>query len=444
MTYFPNTDEQIQDMLQAIGVESYEELLEGIPSVLGTEQALDLPKPLSEMELLSEVQSIASQNKSDYTSFLGAGAYDHFIPKVVDFIIGRSEFYTAYTPYQAEVSQGTLQAMYEFQSMICALTGMDVANASMYDGATALAEAAMMARNITRKSKILVSAAINPHYLEVLNTYAESLGLTIVLIETKNDLTDTDSLMAHLDDETAAFALQSPNFFGNVENAETLARLTSEKGALFIQGTDPIALGILKAPGQYGADIVFAEGQALGNHQSFGGPYLGIFTTKKKYVRKMPGRIIGATTDTQGRRGFVLTLQTREQHIRREKATSNICSNQGLNALAATVYMALMGKEGMRKVAELATQKAHYLHNEISKIPGFDMSSTAPFFKEFVIKTPTPAKNITEKLYSEHQIFAGIPLSDFYPERSHELLIAVTEKRTKAEMDRFVKALKEG
>ncbi len=442
MNYFPNSDEQLQDMLKLIGVARYEDLLSGIPAVLGTSQKLDLPRPLSELELLDEIRSIASKNDSSSLNFLGGGSYDHYIPAVVDFIIGRSEFYTAYTPYQAEVSQGTLQAMYEYQSMICALTGMDVANASMYDGATALAEAVMMASHVRNKSKILVPATLNPAYRQVLDTYAASLGLTLVTVASDGFNVDLKALITLLDDDTAAVVLQSPNYFGYMEEAAKVASLAAEKGALLIMGTDPVSLGILKSPGDYGADIVFAEGQALGNHRSFGGPYLGIFAAKKAYIRKMPGRIIGATSDTQGRKGFVLTLQTREQHIRREKATSNICSNQGLNALAATVYLALMGKHGLKQVAELSTRKAHYLHDEMCKINGFSAVSDRPFFKEFTIKTPIPAKELTEKLYAEHGIFAGIPLSDTFPERRNELLVAVTEKRRREDLDRYIGALK--
>jgi glycine dehydrogenase subunit 1 len=440
MVYIPNTDADRQKMLETIGVDSFEKLIESIPHTLRENVSLDLPEPLSELELEQELNRLAGKNMpaSSAISFLGGGAYDHFVPKVVDFLISRSEFYTAYTPYQAEVSQGTLQAMYEYQSMICALTGMDVSNASMYDGATAMTEAAMMAKSLSKSNRILVSAAAHPHYLKVLKTYAESLKLDIITIPlTKDGVTDATALSQLLKEPAAAVIVQSPNFFGLLEDCEPLVEMTHSAKALFIQGADPIGLALFKAPGDINADIVFAEGQVLGNHLNFGGPYLGIFAAKEKYIRKMPGRIVGATVDTQGRRGFVLNLQTREQHIRREKATSNICTNQGLVALASTIYMALMGKQGLRKTAELCTHKAHYLMDEICKIDGFSRVYNAPFFKEFVIKTPKLSREILIQA-AKKNILPGIPLERFFPERTHELLIAVTEKRTKADLDALV------
>lgn len=440
MVYISNSDEDRRQMLAAIGVESFDELIAAIPEVLRADQYLQLPEPLSELDIEKEIREITGNNRAanEYITFLGGGAYDHFIPRVVDFLISRSEFYTAYTPYQAEVSQGTLQAMYEYQSMICALTGMDVSNASMYDGATAMAEAAMMARNINRKNKILVSDTCHPHYLKVLDTYAESLKLEIVNIRMTEDYRlDMAALNVLADDAVSAIIVQSPNFFGYLEDVQAVSKIAHDHQALFIQGTDPISLALLKAPGDYETDIVFAEGQVLGNHLNFGGPYLGIFAAKEKYVRKMPGRIIGATTDTKGRRGFVLNLQTREQHIRREKATSNICTNQGLNALAATIYLALMGKNGLKKVAELTTQKTHYLAEKIAALDNYQVVNTSPFFKEFVVKTPVPARELS-RIAVDKGILAGIPLERFFPEKTHELLVAVTEKRSKKEMDAFV------
>ncbi|MCK5816569.1 MAG: aminomethyl-transferring glycine dehydrogenase subunit GcvPA [Candidatus Marinimicrobia bacterium] len=374
-------------------------------------------------------------------SFLGAGAYDHFIPKVVDFIISRPEFATAYTPYQAEVSQGTLQAMYEFQSLICELTGMDVSNASMYDAATAMTEAILMAKNVKRKKNdVILSTAIHPLYRMTMETYARSSDLNIINCPLKDDRTDLSALEKLITENTAAVVVQSPNFFGCIEDTASFSKAAHKHDVLFIQGVDPISLAILKTPGDGDADIAFGEGQSLGNHLNFGGPYLGLFTAKQEYVRKMPGRIAGMTEDTDGNRGYVLTLQTREQHIRREKATSNICSNEALCALAATVYLALMGKSGLKQVAELCVQKAHYLQEKICALPGYSTANSAPFFKEFVIQTPIPAKEIIQKAVDQ-AIYAGIDLGTYFPERKNQLLIAVTEKRTKEELDKFVEFL---
>ena len=443
MSYIPNTKSDINEMLEKIGVNNFEDLLKSIPKVLKSDQKLSLPDPLSEIEIEKEISQITAKNFSveKVSNFLGGGVYDHFIPKVVDFLISRSEFSTAYTPYQAEVSQGTLQTMYEFQSMISELTQMDVTNASMYDGATAMAEAAIMAKNITRKNKIIVSETINPNYLEVLETYCEPSKLKIVKIKSKDMVTDIDEIEKQLDDEIAAVIMQSPNFFGYIEDMKKVSNIIQDKKILFIASIDAISLALLKPPGSYDADIVVGEGQMLGNHLNFGGPYLGLFSTKKKYIRKMPGRIIGATKDSNGKDGFVLTLQTREQHIRREKATSNICSNEGLNALAATIYLALLGKTGLKDVANLCLQKSHYLYENIIKIDGFSKVTDNPFFKEFVIKTPIPAKDIIEKAKNKN-IYAGIALDNFFPERTHELLIAVTEKRSREELDKYLKFLR--
>jgi len=445
MPYLPHGNDDIKQMLKKIGVDHFEDLLKNIPEVLKGDVSLDLPGALSELEIQQEMQNLLKKNTACHqtVSFLGAGAYDHFIPKVVDFIISRPEFATAYTPYQAEVSQGTLQAMYEFQSLICELTGMDVSNASMYDGATAMAEAVLMAKSIKRKkNEVIVSSTIHPFYRRTLETYAESLNMTLIDCPLKNDLTDKEALDALFNENTSAVIVQSPNFFGAIEDTPYISEEAHNHDALFIQGVDPISLAILKTPGEVNADIAFGEGQSLGNHLNFGGPYLGLFAAKQDYVRKMPGRIAGMTEDADGNRAYVLTLQTREQHIRREKATSNICSNQALCALAATVYLALMGRSGLQQVAELSLQKAHYLKEKICEIPGFKAANSAPFFKEFVIETPIPAKEIIKKALDK-AIYAGIDIGTFFPERKKQLLIAVTEKRTKEELDDFVEFLAE-
>jgi glycine dehydrogenase subunit 1 len=444
MPFLPHAHGDIEKMLEKIGVDGFDELLEHIPEVLRGNTRLRLPEPLSELEIQKEMQKLAAENcsRQDSVSFLGAGAYDHFIPRVVDMIVSRSEFATAYTPYQAEVSQGTLQAMYEFQSLICELTGMDVSNASMYDGASAMAEAAVMARNIRRRPEILVSAGVHPLYRRTLETYARSLDMELVECPLKGLVTDTDGIAGKTGARTAAVILQSPNFFGCIEDIQAAASLAHEKEALFLQGVDPVSLAVLKTPGEAGADIVFGEGQSLGNHLHFGGPYLGLFAAKKAFIRKMPGRIAGMTEDAAGERAYVLTLQTREQHIRREKATSNICSNEALCALAATVYLALMGGSGLRKTAELCLQKAHYLQERICDLDGFSAASADPFFKEFAVRTPLPAAEIVRQ-GAEKGFEAGVDLGRFFAERKDQLLIAVTEKRSRQEMDAFVKFLSE-
>lgn len=444
MPYLPHGNDDIKQMLKKIGVDRFEDLLKNIPEHLKAGISLDLPPALSELEIQQEMQVQLDKNLAcnQAVSFLGAGAYEHFIPSVVDFITSRPEFATAYTPYQAEVSQGTLQVMYEFQSLICELTGMDVSNASMYDAATAMAEAVLMAKNIKhKKNEVIVSSAIHPLYRKTLKTYAEAQDIKILECPINNDQTDKNALKSMLNENISAIIIQSPNFFGAIEDTVAFSILAHKNDSLFIQGVDPISLTILKTPGEANADITFGEGQSLGNHLNFGGPYLGLFAAKQEYVRKMPGRIAGMTEDVDGKRGYVLTLQTREQHIRREKATSNICSNQALCALAATVYLALMGRTGLKKVAELSMHKAHYLQDKICKLPGYSATNDAPFFKEFVINCPVPAKDIIKAALTEN-IYAGINLGVFYPERQNDLLIAVTEKRSKEEMDKFVQFLK--
>jgi len=442
--YLPNTPQDREAMLKSIGVSSLEDLLADIPETVRLKRALSLPPALSEMELVKLMNELAERNQDTChtVSFLGAGSYDHYIPAAVDHVISRSEFYTAYTPYQAEVSQGTLQAIYEYQSLICELTGMDAANASMYDGASALAEAALLAHAATKRPEFLVSQAVHPNWRQVLETYCQGLGVEIRTIPLRDGLTDLHRLSKMVSEATACVMLSQPNFLGCLEEAGEVAHIAQAKGALFLLACDPMSWSLLKSPAEYGADVAVAEGQPFGLPMSFGGPYLGIFAAKKDFVRLMPGRIVGVTQDKEGRRAFVLTLQTREQHIRREKATSNICTNEGLCALAATVYLTLMGKQGFRQVGELCLQKAHYLHDEIAKLKGFAPAFKAPFFKEFAVKTPIPPGELARKLLPKG-FFAGVDLGGFYPEYTDSLLIAVTEKRTRQEMDRFVLALKE-
>lgn len=443
MSYIPNTDLNRQEMLKKIGVGNFTDLLKVIPESIRLKEELKLPPPLSEPELTRLLTGMAGQNRETGKSicFLGGGAYDHFVPAVVDHIISRPEFYTAYTPYQAEVSQGTLQAIYEFQSQICELTGMDVANASMYDGATAAAEAALLSHAHTGRGEILVAESLNPNYRKVIDTYCGSIKMKVSTLPWSNGLTDPDELKKRMSDQVACVIVQTPNFLGLLENIKEIEPLVHSKGALLVLVCDPISLGILKTPGEYNADIAVGEGQVLGNGLNLGGPYLGYFAAKQSLVRKMPGRIIATTTDTKGRRGFVMTLQTREQHIRREKATSNICTNEALCALAACVYLSVMGKNGIKKVAELSLQKSHYAAERISGVGGFKRKYNSPFFKEFVIETPVPPEKILSSL-REKDIFAGLDLGGFDPKLRNQLLICVTEKRTKEEIDFLVDQLK--
>ena len=443
MHFIPNTCDTEREILETLGAASFSDLIANIPEKFREQCRIDLPPALSEIELTKTMQELSEKNgNSDkQVSFLGGGSYDHFIPAVVDFLISRSEFYTAYTPYQAEVSQGTLQAIYEYQSQICHLTDMEVANASMYDGVTALAEAAIMAANITQRKKFLVSPLINPLARQVLETYLSARDFLLADLPEKNGQTDLSVLKEMIDNQTAAVLVQSPNFFGIIEDLNYIAEIIHAKSSLLIMSVDPISLAILKTPGELGADIAVAEGQPLGIHQSFGGPYLGVFTTRRQYIRNMPGRIVGQTIDVEGKRGYVLVLQTREQHIRREKATSNICTNQGLMALAATIYLSLMGKTGLRKVAELCLNNCHYLADKIAGLPGYFLPFAGqPFFKEFVVKTPRPATEIAAAALATG-FFAGIDLGQYRREWENYLLIAVTEKRNLQEISDFVKIL---
>jgi len=443
MPFISNTDADRKQMLAEIGVSAFEELVSNIPKKFRENLKLNMEEPYSEFEIAKKMYKLSGKNIPTHkaNSFLGGGIYDHFIPAVVDHVTSRPEFYTAYTPYQAEVSQGSLQYIYEYQTMIAELTGMDISNAGMYDGASAAAEAILMAVRKTKKYKAIVAGTINPVYVEVINAYTKSQGIEIILIPSQNGVIDIEELKLSLDDETACVLVQTPNFFGNIENMFEVEKIThSAKKAMLIAVVDPISLAILNSPAEYNADIVVGEGQVLGNSQYFGGPLFGFMATKMGFARTIPGRVVGETVDVDGKKAYTLTLQAREQHIRRAKATSNICSNQALVTLAATVYMVAMGKEGLKDVAKLSTAKAHYLADEISKLDGFSLAFDQPFFKEFVIKLPVPASEIIEKLL-EKNIFAGIDLKPFGYENM--LMIAITEKKSKEDMDEFVKALSE-
>lgn len=437
--YISNTEEQRNEMLAQIGVKSMEDLFADIPEEVRLKRELELPGALSELEVMDHMQQLAAKNRNldVYTCFLGAGAYDHYIPSVVGHLTSRSEFYTAYTPYQPEISQGTLQAIFEYQTMICHLTGMEVANASMYDGATALAEAASMACQAVRRKEVLVARTVHPESREVLNTYARFNGSQVVEYGYSDGKLDFADLEGKISANTAAVILQTPNFFGVIENVKGAAELAHKNKALLIVSCDPISLALLKSPGELGADIVVGEGQSLGNSLSFGGPYLGFFAATKELMRRMPGRIVGETVDKNGKRGFVLTIQTREQHIRREKATSNICSNQALNALTATIYLSTLGKQGMKQVASLCTQKAHYAYEQLVGTGVFAPVFSAPFFKEFAVKYNGDITELNKKLL-EHKIIGGYDLGRDYPELSNHWLVAVTEKRTKEQIDTLV------
>lgn len=446
MSYVLNTPDQQQAMLDRIGAESIGELFRSIPAELQLKRPLNVPSALSEIELTRHLQELArrSQGGDRAVCFLGGGSYDHFIPAVVDAVAGRSEFYTAYTPYQAEASQGSLQVFFEYQTLICQLTGMDVANASLYDGGSAVTEAVLMALTATQRfGQVLIAESVHPEYRSTLATYMANLDARLVTLPTPNGFLDPDDLKRALDDQTACVVVQHPNFFGCLEEVEELAKLAQARGALFIVSFDPISLGLLKRPGQYGADIAVAEGQCLGNLMSFGGPYLGILACREKFVRKMPGRLVGQTTDRNGKRCWVLTLQTREQHIRREKATSNICTNQGLMALKAAVYLAALGPQGLKETAEACTRKAHYAAEQLARLPGFRLRFQRPFFKEFTLALPDdPTSTLTRLARAGY--LAGLDLGRWYPALKDCVSIAVTEKRSREEIDALAAAFARG
>jgi glycine dehydrogenase subunit 1 len=444
MSFIPHTDADRQAMLEKVGVARVADLFHDIPA--GKRYvSFELPEPLSEMEAGWELTALSEANAAvnHHACFLGAGAYNHYAPSVVDYVLQRGEFYTAYTPYQPEISQGTLQALFEYQSMICALTGMEVANASHYDGATALAEAVILAINAQRhkRDKILLSPAIHPEYRQVVRTYTQGMDLQVTGDE---DLTaDLAALAGMVDGDTAMLAVQNPNFFGQVQDLTPLAETCRAHKALLVVVADPISLGMFQAPGSVGADVVVGEGQSLGGGLNFGGPHLGFFATRQKHVRRMAGRVVGETTDSEGQRGYVLTLATREQHIRRERATSNICTNQGLLALAASVYLAALGRCGLRRVAELCYNKAHYAAAAIDALEGFTVLQDKPFFKEFMVISPHPVSEINAYLLDDWDIIGGYDLGRDYPHLAQHQLIAVTETNTREEIDDLVAALEE-
>ncbi|MFP3937160.1 MAG: aminomethyl-transferring glycine dehydrogenase subunit GcvPA [Phycisphaerae bacterium] len=443
MPFIANTDEQRRRMLAEMGL-SADDLFADIPERLRS-GPVKIPDGLCEHDVLRRMNELAGANGPEPVSFLGGGAYDHFIPSAVDAVLSRSEFFTAYTPYQPECSQGTLQAMYEYQTGICRLTGMEVANASLYDGGTAIFEAVMMAmRLVRRRNRIVVSEDVNPIYRRMLHTYLANFDVEIVEIPPKGGLADRDAIVEAMGDTTAAVVVQTPNFFGLLDDFTDLAEKVHETRALLCVSTYPIALGLTKPPGEMGADIVTGDGQSLGLPLSFGGPYLGFMATRGgKFMRKMPGRLVGRTVDVEGKEGFVLTLQPREQHIRREKATSNICTNQGLCALAATTYLSLMGKTGFAELATLIADKTAYARERLAEVDGVDLDfADTPVFNEFVVRLSADAGEVAGKLL-EGGIAAGLPLGNFYDDLKNALLVAVTEKRTRAEIDRLADALEE-
>jgi glycine dehydrogenase subunit 1 len=442
MTYSAFTDHDKQEMLRFIGAESVDDLFADIPAALRQRAALDLDPPLSEMEVRCRLGRLAARNLDldHMASFLGAGSYDHYVPATVPAIASRGEFATAYTPYQAETSQGTLQVIYEFQTLLCQLTGMEMANASLYDGGTALAEALIMAVAITKRKRLLVPRALSPFYRQVAKTYTQGLPVVIEEIPCENGVTDVATVSALLGDDVAAVAVQQPNFFGCLEDAQALSDAAHHSGALLISVFNPLSLGMLPPPGAYEADIAVAEGQPLGIAPQFGGPGVGLFCCRQKYNRAAPGRLVGTTTDEQGRRGFTLTLQTREQHIRREKATSNICTNQALCALMATVYLSAMGPRGIQTCAEQCHHKAHYAAQRLSDLDGYEPAFSAPFFHEFALRMPAPVAEINRRL-RETGIIGGYDLSRAYPELQNVMLLCCTEKRTRAEIDALAHAL---
>lgn len=447
-SYIPMTREQQDAMLAAVGVNSMEELFSAIPEELRLKKDLDIPDPLSEYELKKQMQALAQRNFDSGWNlcFLGAGIYDHFIPSAVRHIVSRQEFYTAYTPYQPEISQGVLQSIFEYQTMISELTGMDAANASLYDGATAFYEAVLLAVRYTDRKEVLIARSVNPEYRKVIYSSLKYSGIAVKEIrfqsstiqDKKSGTLSFDSLQAAISENTAAVVVQSPNFFGIVEDIKTISQKAKEAGALLIAVCDPISLGVLEAPGALGADIAVGEAQPLGNLMNFGGPLLGYFAVKSPYIRRMPGRIAGQTTDSEGRRGFVLTLQAREQHIRREKATSNICTNQALCALTATVYLSLLGKKGLKEVARQCIDKSDYAYRALLQTGQADKVFDAPFFREFVVKPKMSPEQLNNELLTE-SIIGGYDLSKEYPELEGCWLVAVTEKRTRAEIDLFVR-----
>lgn len=447
MTYLPHTDIDRKVMLEAIGLSSMAELFTDVPERIRFRE-LQLPAATTEMEIAREMQELAENNINPpaSASFLGAGAYNHYSPPTVDYVLRRGEFYTSYTPYQPEISQGMLQTMFEYQTMICQLTGMEISNSSHYDGATALAEGVLLALDETKgnRSQILLSPALHPQYRQVVQTYMRGVGVEVLGGEDSG--ADIADLKARLDGRTAALVIQNPNFFGQFEDVHGLAEAVQAVGAVLIVVSDPISLGLFQPPGAYGADVVVADGQPLGIPLSFGGPHLGIFATRKKHVRRLVGRLVGETVDVEGRRGYVLVLGTREQHIRRAKATSNICTNAALTALGAAVYLATMGKSGLRQVAKLCYDKSHYAAAQIGQLPGITINPQAPekaFFKEFVVRLPRRVAEVNTSLLNGFGITGGYDLGQDFPHLEGNMLVAVTEMNTRSEIDRLVEGLRE-
>ncbi len=447
MRYLPHTSDDVRQMLETIGVANIDELFSGIPEACRLQQPLDLPAAMSESELMALLRGMAEQNArvSDWDAFLGGGAYNHFVPAVVDHLASRSEFYTAYTPYQPEISQGTLQAIFEFQTLICQLTGMDVANASMYDGASACAEAVLLAlRTGKKRTKILLSEALHPQYRATVATYCSYLDVDLQELPHNNGVTDLQQLRQQLDEQTAAVVIGYPNYFGQVEDLAAAAELSHTAGARLIAAVaEPLALALFKSPGELGADVVVGEGQSFGVPVAYGGPGIGFFAVRQKDMRALPGRLVGETLDQDSKRGFVLTLATREQHIRREKATSNICSNQGMCVLIVSIYLALHGKQGLRKLAEMNYAKAAYAKQQIAQLDGFELAFTGESFNEFVVTSRTPPADLLLRL-EQQGILAGIPLVKDYPALADGLLLCVTEQNSREQIDRLVTALAGG
>ncbi|AZV57343.1 aminomethyl-transferring glycine dehydrogenase subunit GcvPA [Clostridium sp. AWRP] len=440
--YLPLTEEDKKIMLEKIGVSSIDDLFSDIPESVRLNRKLNINDGMSELEVESYIKDIAKSNKSldDLTCFLGAGVYDHYIPSVIKHITSRSEFYTAYTPYQAEISQGTLQTIFEYQTVMANLTGMEVSNASMYDGATACVEAAQMAANVTRRKNIVASKTLNPEVRKVLKTYLRFKNLNLIEIDEAGGVTDIEKLKGEINKDTAAVIVQTPNFLGLLEELQDVEKYVHDNKSLLIVFCDPISLGVLKSPGEYGADVVVGEGQSLGNSMNYGGPYLGFLITTKKYLRKIPGRIVGETTDSEGKRGYVLTLQAREQHIRREKASSNICSNEALNALTALIYLTTLGKKGIKEVAYQNVQKSHYAFKKLTESGKYKAVFDKPFFNEFVVASKNSVQDINKTLL-ENKILGGYDVEKQYPSYKNSMLLCVTEKRTKNEIDKLTSVL---
>ncbi len=441
MPYTPHTKDDVQRMYAQIGIEDESELFDAVPQELRV-KSFDLDEGLSEFEVFENFKKMASDNDTSKVCFLGGGYYDHIIPSAIDALSGRSEFYTAYTPYQAEASQGTLQALYEYQSLVCELTGLEVTNASMYDGGTAMAEAALMAIRVTKRNKIIIDGGVNPIYIQIVKTYLAYHDIELVVMKTKSDKVNLEELVSLIDDSVAGYIFQNPNFFGSIEDYTKIIESLHVVKALAIMSAYPIALGMLKTPGELDADIYCGDGQSLGNYLGFGGPSFGILATKQKYVRNLPGRIVGLTNDRNDNQAFVLTLQAREQHIRRQKATSNICSNQNLMTLRATIFMSLLGKDGFEKLALQNYNNANYLKSELEKLPNIKIFNQSPIFNEFVVELPIGCDEFLDKM-SQKGFFAGLKLDNLYKNFENRVLVSVTEKRSKTQMDSFVASVKD-